>query len=145
LGLTVDLEYVPIAAVCDLAGAVDVLRTIDRPNAGLMIDMHHIHRARDNPADLDALPRQWFHFAHLCDAPAEIPTERQEMIRILREARLYVGEGGIDIAAILAHIPPCVYSIELPNRARHEEMGYAEHATRCLETLKAYLASHGRH
>ena len=25
----------------------------------------------------------------------------------------------------------CVYSIELPNKARHEEMGYSEHATRC--------------
>jgi sugar phosphate isomerase/epimerase len=144
LGLTVDLEYVPVATVRDLAGAVDVLTTIARPNAGLMVDMHHLHRARDNPADLDAVPRQWFHFAHLCDAPAEIPAERQEMIRIMREARLYVGEGGIDVAGILAHVPPCVYSIELPNKARHEEMGYAEHATRCLETLKAYLARHGR-
>jgi sugar phosphate isomerase/epimerase len=144
LGLTVDLEYVPVAAVRDLAGAVDVLRTIDRPNAGLMVDMHHVHRARDDPSGLDGLPREWFHFAHLCDAPAEIPTERQEMIRIMREARLYVGEGGIDVAAILKHVPPCVYSIELPNKARHEELGYAEHATRCLETLKAYLASHGR-
>jgi len=143
-GLTVDLEYVPIAAVANLAQAVDVLRTIARPNAGLMLDMHHFHRARDNPADLDALPREWFHFAHLCDAPAEIPTERAEMIRILREARLYVGEGGIEVAGILAHIPRCVYSIELPNKVRHEEMGYAEHATRCLETLKDYLARHGR-
>jgi len=142
-GLTVDLEYVPIAAVRDLAGAVDVLRTINRSNAGLMVDMHHLHRARDNPADLDALPREWFHFAHLCDAPAQIPTERQEMIRIMREARLYVGEGGIDVAAILAHIPqPAVYSIELPNKSYHEEIGYAEHATRCLETLKTYLAAH---
>ena len=142
LGLTVDLEYVPIAAVRNLAQAVDVLRTIQRSNAGLMIDMHHIHRAGDDPAELHSLPREWFHFAHLCDAPAEIPTERQEMIRILREARLYVGEGGIDVAGILEHIPPCVYSIELPNKVRHEEMGYAEHATRCLETLKAYLVAH---
>ena len=141
-GLTVDLEYVPIAAVANLAQAVDVLRAVDRSNAGLMVDMHHFHRARDNPADLDAVPREWFHFAHLCDAPAEIPTERAEMIRILREARLYVGEGGIDVAGILAHIPHCVYSIELPNKERHEEIGYAEHATRCLETLKAYLAEH---
>ncbi|MBP7640319.1 MAG: sugar phosphate isomerase/epimerase, partial [Thauera sp.] len=37
LGLSVDLEFVPIAAVRDLAGAADVLRTIDRDNAGLMI------------------------------------------------------------------------------------------------------------
>jgi hypothetical protein len=64
------------------------------------------------------------------------------MIRIMREGRLYVGEGGIDVAGILAHIPPCPYSIELPNKELHEELGYAEHATRCLETLKAYLAEH---
>ena len=141
-GLTVDLEYVPIAAVANLTQAVDVLRAVSRSNAGLMIDTHHLHRARDNPADLDALPREWFHFAQLCDAPAEIPTERAEMIRIMREGRLYLGEGGIDVAGILAHIPHCVYSIELPNKERHEEIGYAEHATRCLETLKAYLAEH---
>ena len=141
-GLTVDLEYVPIATVNNLAMAVDVLRAVDRPNAGLMIDTHHFHRARDDPADLDGLPREWFHFAQLCDATAEIPTERAEMIRIMREGRLYVGEGGIDVAGILAHIPPCPYSIELPNKELHEELGYAEHATRCLETLKAYLAEH---
>ena len=97
-GLTVDLEYVPIAAVASLAQAVDVLRAVNRSNAGLMVDMHHFHRARDDPADLDAVPREWFHFAQLCDAPAEIPTERAEMIRIMREARMYVGEGGIDVA-----------------------------------------------
>jgi sugar phosphate isomerase/epimerase len=144
LGLTVDLEYVPIAAVRNLAQSVDVLTTIQRSNAGLMVDMHHFHRAGDDPAMLRVLPRDWFHFAHLCDAPLEIPTERQEMIRILREARLYVGEGGIDVASILEHLPPCVYSIELPNKVCHEEMGYAEHATRCLETLKAYLVAHPR-
>jgi sugar phosphate isomerase/epimerase len=141
-GLTVDLEYVPIATVANLAQAVDVLRSADRSNAGLMIDMHHFHRAHDNPADLDALPREWFHFAHLCDAPAEIPADRGEMVHILREARMYVGEGGIDVAGILEHIPHCVYSIELPNKELHEELGYAEHAARCLETLKAYLAAH---
>ena len=140
--LTVDLEAVPIAGVRTTAEAAEVLRAVGRANAGLMVDIHHFHRALDRPEMLDALPREWFHFAHLCDAPAEIPTERAEMIRILREARLYVGEGGIDVAGILAHLPPCVYSIELPNKARHEELGYAEHATRCLETLKAYLAAH---
>jgi len=142
LGLTVDLEYVPIATVTNLAQAVEVLRAVNRPNAGLMVDMHHFHRAHDRAEDLDGLPREWFHFAHLCDAPAEIPADREAMIHILRDARLYVGEGGIDIAGILAHMPPCVYSIELPHKARAEEFGYAEHAFRCLETAKAYLARH---
>ena len=142
LGMTVDLEYVPIAAVTHLAQAVDVLRAADRPNAGLMIDMHHLHRAGDRVEDLDGLPREWFHFAHLCDAPAAIPADRDAMIHILREARLYVGEGGIDVAGILAHMPAVVHSIELPHRARTEALGEAEHARRCLATLKAYLAQH---
>ncbi len=141
-GLTVDLEPVPIAGVHDLAGAVDVLRTVQRPNAGLMIDTHHFHRARDNPADLAALPREWFHFAQICDASAEIPTDREEMIHVMREARLYVGEGGIDIASILHAMPRIPYSIELPHLEHVHETGYAEHAFRCLETAKAYLAEH---
>jgi sugar phosphate isomerase/epimerase len=141
-GLTVDLESVPIAAVHDLAGAVDVLRSVRRDNAGLMIDTHHFHRARDRASDLAALPREWFHFAQICDAPAEIPTDRDEMIHVMRESRLYLGEGGIDVADILRQLPAVPYSIELPHLARAREMGYAEHAVRCLETAKAYLAAH---
>jgi sugar phosphate isomerase/epimerase len=142
LGLTVDLESVPIAAVTNLAQAVDVLRSVKRDNAGLMIDTHHFHRARDKAVDLEAVPREWFHFAQICDAPAEIPADRNEMIHVLREARLYLGEGGIDVADILRQIPRVPYSIELPHLARAHEMGYAEHAFRCLETAKAYLAAH---
>jgi len=143
-GLTVDLEYVPIAGVRTLAGAVDVLKRADRPNAGLMIDIHHFHRALDKPEDLDGLPRQWFHFAHLCDAPVAIPSDLAEMTRILREARSYVGEGAIDVAAILNRLPEMVYSIELPNIARAREFGAAEHAFRCIESAKAYFAAHPR-
>jgi sugar phosphate isomerase/epimerase len=139
-GMTVDLEYVPIASVRNLAEALDVLDAIERPNAGLMIDMHHFHRARDNPADLDRVPREWFHFAHICDAPGEIPTDRNEMIRILREARVDMGTGGIDVGGILDHMPRnIVLSIEQPNLARATEMGYAEHACRCLEAARRYL------
>jgi sugar phosphate isomerase/epimerase len=142
-GLTVELEFVPIASVNDLAGALDVLRTVERPNAGLMIDMHHFHRSRDNPADLDAVPREWFRFAHICDAPGEIPADRAEMIRILREARVDMGTGGLDVSEILGHMPaPLVLSIEQPNVERAREMGYAEHAFRCLEAAKRYLAEH---
>lgn len=141
-GLTVDLESVPIAAIHDLAGAVDVLRTVKRDNAGLMIDTHHFHRGRDRASDLAALPREWFHFAQICDAPAEIPTDRDEMIRVMREARLYLGEGGIDVADILRQIPRVPYSIELPHLERAREAGYAEHAFRCIESARAYLAVH---
>jgi sugar phosphate isomerase/epimerase len=138
-GLTVELEPVPISAVRDLAEALDVLHAVRRDNAGLLVDTHHFHRARDDPAALDAVPRQWFHVAQICDAPAAIPSDRAEMTRVLREARLYLGEGGIDVGAILRHPPPVPYAIEIPNLDRVRELGPAEHAFRCLESAKAYL------
>ena len=74
----------------------------------------------------------------------EIPADPAEMTRILREERLYLGEGGIDVAAILNKLPDIVYSIEIPHLARAREMGYAEHAFRCLESAKSYLGREDR-
>ncbi|WCK53258.1 TIM barrel protein [Aneurinibacillus sp. Ricciae_BoGa-3] len=143
-GLTIELEFVPIASVYNLAGALDVLRTVNRENAGLMIDVHHFHRSRDRVEDLDAVPREWFRFLHLCNAPAEIPGWKQEMTRILREERLYLNEDGIDVASIVNRIPEIPCSIELPNVKRAQELGYEEFARRCLHSAKDYLAAHPR-
>jgi sugar phosphate isomerase/epimerase len=66
------------------------------------------------------------------------------LIHTGRDERLYVGEGGIDIAAILNRLPEMVYSIELPHIERAKELGYAEHARRCLETSKNYFKTHPR-
>ncbi|WP_027414682.1 sugar phosphate isomerase/epimerase family protein [Aneurinibacillus terranovensis] len=143
-GLTVELEFVPIASVYNLAGALDVLRTAKRENAGLMIDVHHFHRSRDKVEDLDMVPREWFRYLHLCNAPAEIPPWKQEMTRILREERLYLSEDGIDVASIVNRLPEIPCSIELPNVKRAQELGYEEFARRCLQTAKDYLASHPR-
>ncbi|KYG25764.1 sugar phosphate isomerase/epimerase family protein [Priestia endophytica] len=141
-GLTIELEYVPIASVTNLAETLNVLRAANQENAGLMIDIHHFHRAGDKIEDLDAVPHEWFRFLHLCDAPAKIPASKEEMIKILREERLYIGEGCIDIASIVERIPEIPYSIELPHNKRAQELGYEEHARRCLQTAKAYFEAY---
>jgi sugar phosphate isomerase/epimerase len=74
----------------------------------------------------------------------EIPSSMEEMTRTLREKRLYVGEGGIDIASIVNRIPEIPYSIELPNIKRVKEYGFEEHARRCLESAKNYFDLHQR-
>lgn len=140
--LTVELEFVPIASVNNLALALQVLEAADRENAGLLIDTHHFHRSRDKVEDLEKVPRKWFRYVHLCDAPGTIPSTREEMTRILREERLYVGEGGIDLASILATIPQVPYSLEIPHVKRCRRWGYEEHVKRCLETAKAFLNQH---
>lgn len=142
--MTVDLEYVPIASVKNLSAALDVLNTVNKDNVGLMLDIHHVHRAQDQVEDLKKVPKEWFNFLHLCDAPGEIPSDQEEMLRIVRQARSYVGEGGIDVASIVNSVPEVPYSIELPNKQQANLLGYEEFARQCLIKAKEYFAKHPR-
>lgn len=144
LGLTIDLEFVTFASVRNLQEALEVLRTVKAPNGGLLVDTLHFSRSRVKLDELKAVPREWIHFAHVCDGPPEIPTTNEELIRVAREARLYPGEGGIDVASILGRLPAVPYSIEIPNLARSKEQGFAEHAFRCLAQTKAYVSRQSR-
>jgi sugar phosphate isomerase/epimerase len=144
VGLTINLEFVTWSNVSTLQEAVAVCRAVKHENCGLLIDVLHFNRSRVKLEELDALPRQWFHFAHVSDAPKEIPSTNEGLIHTGREERLYPGEGSIDIAAILNRLPEVPYSLEIPNLARARELGYAEHAWRCLQSAKKYFAAHPR-
>lgn len=138
-GLTVDLEFPTISRLTNLQEAADIVRAAGRPNGGILIDALYAHFSQLDPRDLAALPREWFHFVHIADAPREIPANRQDMVHIVRDARLYPGEGCIDFRALVDQLPPVTYSIELPNLKRVEELGYEGHARRCLETARRCL------
>ncbi|MCT4618395.1 MAG: sugar phosphate isomerase/epimerase [Marinisporobacter sp.] len=139
-GLNVDLEFVTWAGVKDLKQTVEVLEATTETNKGIMIDTLHFNRSRVQLDELDGLPPEWFNFAHICDAGAEIPTTKEGLVFTGRDERYYVGEGAINIDEIIKRIPrQVVYSIELPHIERVKELGYTEHARRCLETAKEYF------
>jgi sugar phosphate isomerase/epimerase len=140
--LSISLEFVTWANVATLQEALALVRTVNRPNLGLLIDVLHFNRSGVKPEELDAVPRNWFHFAHICDGPKDIPATVEGLIQTGREARLYPGEGAIDIAAIVNRMPSVPYSLEVPNLERVKELGYAEHARRCLEFGQRYFAAH---
>lgn len=141
-GLTVNLEFPSFSRLTNLQEAADIVRASNRPNGGIMIDTLYIHFSRVGLEELDELPRAWFNLAHICDAPGEIPTTREGFVHIARDARLYLGDGAIDVAAILDRMPQMPYSIELPNVAQVRELGYEEHARLCLRKAKRYLEMH---
>lgn len=142
--LNVNLEFVTWADVYNLKDAIEVLDTVNRDNVGIMVDTLHFYRSRVTLEELDEIPRKWLHFMHICDGPSYIPTDKESLIHTGRDARLYVGEGAIDIASIVNRLPEMVYSIELPHIERAREFGYAEHARRCLQTANDYLDAHPR-
>lgn len=138
-GLTVDLEFPTISRLTTLHETADIVRAANRPNGGILVDTLYIHFSRVSLDELSALPEDWFHFLHICDTAEKIPSTREEMIHVVRDDRLYVGEGCIDFEAILELLPVIPLSIELPNAKRVRELGYEGHARRCLETAKRYL------
>jgi sugar phosphate isomerase/epimerase len=141
LGLSMNFEFPAFSRVPDLQQSVQIVRAADRDNGGILVDMLHMHFAGVKLEELDALPRHWFRFVHLCDAPRAVPRTTAGQIHIARQERLYVGEGAIDIAGILAHLPPVPLCLEVPHSERAAALGYEEHARRCLETAKRYLES----
>ena len=140
-GLTVDLEFVTWSGVRTLDEATEVVRDARRPNAGIVIDTLHFDRCHAELEKLSSLPREWFHFAQISDAPATYSTERDELIRIGRGERLYLGEGGIDVGSILGRLPQVPLSIEIPNVAKLESLGAEQYARLCIETARSYLAA----
>lgn len=139
--LHVNLEFVTWADVKDLKGVKEVVNTVNKDNAGYLIDTLHFNRSRVELSELDDIPKDKFRMAHICDGPAEIPTDKAGLIFTGRDARLYVGEGAIDIAAIINRLADdTVLSIELPHIQRVADYGYTEHARRCLEIAKKYFS-----
>lgn len=143
-GLTVNMEFVTFAGVTDLKGALRLQDDVKADNLKIMVDTVHAHRSHVSPAEIAAVDPSRFGFIHLCDCPGPVPAlDDPEMIRVAREGRLYIGEGGADIAGMLRALPNNPCSIELPNSQRIAELGAAGHARRCLESAKAYFAANG--
>jgi sugar phosphate isomerase/epimerase len=141
LGLTVDIEFVTWSAVRSLAEAAAVVGAAHRSNGGIVIDTLHLDRSQEQLPGIDALPPEWFRFVQICDAPGEYSRDTDELIRIGRGARLYLGEGGIDVSAMLRRLPNVPLSVEIPHIERLAELGPERYALRCLETARSYLGA----
>jgi len=148
-GIFVNLEFVTWGEIKNLAAVREVLDAVKKPNAAIFIDTLHFHRSRVSLEELDACPKDLFRFMHICDGPTEIPdpsspTYKEDLIFVGREAREYVGEGGIDIAGIIRKLPEDIpFSIELPHLIKASKWGSLEHTRRCLVTAKEYMKKHG--
>ncbi len=142
--LTLSLEFVPFAEVKDLPQALQWMEQVQEPNVRVLIDLLHAYRTKVTPEVLQKLQPSQVGCVHICDGPVFIPPlQHPDMISVTRSARLYLGEGGIPIDAILKNMPaPPYYAIELPNTVEISRRGNYGHAKKCLETTKAYFNAH---
>ena len=135
-GLSVDLEFPSFSRLRTLDETLDIVRAADRPNGGILVDTLYLHLSRVDLAELLHVPSELFNFLHISDALPGIADTRQGMIQLARDARLYPSEGCIDFKGIIERMPVVDYSFDLPNQSRVNELGYEEHARRCIQHAK---------
>ena len=140
LGICVDLEFPHWTETGNLAEASRVLLAAGRSNAGILVDMLHMGRSNSSLDELAALPHEWFHFAHLCDAERSVPSTLDQIIRTARDERLFPGEGTIDVRGILACLPQDIpYSLEIPRVTLTRAIGPEEVARLALTVTRSYV------
>lgn len=140
LGLDIDLEFVSWTETPDLAAAARVLQEASQPNAGILVDTLHFARSGSSLEDLRRMPREWFRYAQVCDAPAQGPATREEIIHAARFARLFPGEGGLRVREILACLPPAIpCALEIPRAFLSKLLGVEEYVKLALRATHNYL------
>jgi sugar phosphate isomerase/epimerase len=142
-GLTVDLEFPSWSETGDLVAAAAVVRAVNRSNAGILVDVLHFFRSDSSIEQLAALPREWFRFVQLCDAPAEAAPTVEGVIHTARSARSLPGYGHLPLRDLLEHLPAGPYSLEVPNDVLRRELGTTEYARLVLATARDVVADRG--
>lgn len=140
LAIDISLEFPWWTETGSLETSVTALKTINRSNAGILVDMLHFFRSQSSLAQLKKLPREWFKFAHVCDGLAAHPQDMAATLHEARSDRLFPGDGEFGVKEILACLPdPMTYSLEIPGDALAAEIGFEEYARRALQTAQKYL------
>ena len=140
LGIFVSLEFPHWTETGNLEVATKVVRAVNRTNAGILVDMLHFGRSDSSLDELANLPREWFRFAHVCDAAKEVPPTMAGIIRTARDERQFPGEGGIDVRGILACMPQDIpYALEIPRVALTKAVGPEEVARLAVRVARSHL------
>ncbi len=138
-GIAVDLEFMPFRAVRSLADAVAVVRRAGEVNAHVLIDALHVFRSGSSLADLAALDPRLLGTLQICDAPHAAPAAA-ELVVEARTRRLFPGQGGLDLAGLMAALPPEIpIGVEVPLAGQYPNLDPAERLARLAKVTRAFL------
>jgi sugar phosphate isomerase/epimerase len=141
-GLRAVLEFFPWTAVPNLGAALSVLEAAERPELGILVDTLHFDRSASRYEQLDRIPAARLPFVHVSDAPVQESYTTEELLHAARVERLPPGEGGIDIKAILSHMPRGIpMALEVPMTSRSAVEGAEAIALRVRQAAERLLAA----
>lgn len=141
VGLRIALEFMPMSTLRTLDEALQVIGRSGARNVGLLVDSLHLARSGAGAREIAALDASCIYLTQLCDAPAE----RAPGVTLFDEAmagRMYVGDGGLDLAGLVAALPPgAEIELETPVMA-DASLPATERAARAAEKAEAFFTRH---
>ena len=146
-GITPTLEAISYQPVASIAQAADIAR---QTGCRIVVDTLHFNRFTGGDGR-DEVRGQWDQLRanadlvpllQLCDGPVRRPSSREELVIESRSEREVPGEGGFDLAAVVAALPEGLpLSVETPSDRRVAELGELGWARRLKAGMDAVLAA----
>jgi sugar phosphate isomerase/epimerase len=145
-GMRAVLEFLMIAEVKTLAQALDIVRSVDHPAGGVLIDALHLERCGATAADVAALDRALLPYAQLCDGRARLDrTDHAAYLEDAIDGRSSPGEGELPLRRLLAALPSDLpLSLEVRSKAlRNRFADPVERARAVLDATRRFLGHEG--
>jgi len=140
--LTVDIEFVPWMTLASVNDAARMVRTVAHPALGIAVDALHFDRSGSGADELATLPRSWFRYVQLCDAPPGWSGERDALLHAATRERLFPGEGAIDLVALLRALPAGIpVALEIPRETLSRTMAAPERLRLAVQATRRVLDS----
>ena len=141
-GLGANLEFMPWTEAASLTQAARIVADCGQPNAGVLVDAFHLSRSGGRVDEVAALPRGPLRYLQLCDAPARVPDTMDEILHEARSERLFPGEGGLPLRALLREVPRDLpLSLEVPTKTLARTLPARARARRAMQATRALLES----
>jgi sugar phosphate isomerase/epimerase len=146
-GLRIVLEFLPVLAVRTMADAVAIVREVDHPSAGVLIDALHLVRSGGSVSEVAAITASeagLLPYAQLCDVSAQEPSDMRELLDEALHGRLLPGDGVAPLVDLLDALP-ADGPISLELRSRQLMTDFPDPVDRARAVLAAtnrVLAAH---
>ena len=141
-GLRIAIETVSYSACRTLAGAREMMRQVNSPALGLMLDPLHLQRGGSAWTEVGELSSNEICIAQLCDAMIDPPVGVDPAVEA-RTMRRYPGAGDLPILNFLRALPDAAeIELEVP-AVEDRHLPPAERAALIRSRCVAYLQAHG--